>query len=144
MNAITYLFSSNNQKYAGIRPFNIYAMKAIYLLMATFLAYDCWTYILTHDGTWDPSEAMNWSVWTAFSLMAVLGFLKPVQMIPILILEILYKTLWLSMVAVPLMQSGTLSNDATDGMLLPFALVLLPIIAIPWGYVVKTYIFKSQ
>ncbi|MCC2615507.1 hypothetical protein LJ739_04540 [Aestuariibacter halophilus] len=143
MKTLHYVFSQND-KYDGIRPINIYAMRVIYALMATALAFDVWSYIATYDQVWDPSEAMDWSVWAAFTLFAVIGIFKPVQMIPVLLLEIAYKTIWLIMVAAPLYSAGQLSNDTTDGMLFPFTLVVLPIIAMPWGYVVKQYLTPSR
>tara|TARA_B100001175_G_C18937529_1_gene369824 strand:+ start:273 stop:461 length:189 start_codon:yes stop_codon:yes gene_type:complete len=55
-------------------------------------------------------------------------------------LEIVYKTIWLILVALPLYQEGDLSLDTTDGMMFSFFLVILPIIFVPWSYVVKKYI----
>ena len=78
MNRIKYVFSPESEKYDGIRPINIYAMRFIYGLMASFLAFDVWSYIIGYDQVWDPDEAMNWSVWGAFSLFAVLGIFKTV------------------------------------------------------------------
>ena len=134
------LFKQDHDRFDGIRPINIYGMRFIYILMATLLAMDVWTHIITYDQKWDPSDAMNWSVWAAFTLFAVIGIFHTVKMIPIMVLEIVYKTIWLILVALPLFQDGNLSNDATDGMIFPFILVILPVIFVPWGYVVKKYI----
>lgn len=134
------LFEPNHDRFDGIRPINIYGMRFIYSLMATFLAMDVWTYIITYDKSWDPSDAMNWSVWAAFTLFAVIGIFHTVKMIPIMLLEIVYKTIWLILVALPLYQEGDLSLDTTDGMMFSFFLVILPIIFVPWSYVVKKYI----
>ena len=144
MNPIKRIFKSDHEHYDGIRPINIYAMRFIYILMATFLALDVWTHIITYDQSWDPSDAMDWSVWAAFTVFAFVGIFRTVQMIPILLLEIVYKSIWLILVAYPLYQAENLSSESTDGMIFPFALVLLPIIAVPWGYVLKTYIIKKS
>lgn len=138
------LFTPDYQHYDGIRPINIYAMRAIYVLMATVLAFDVWSYILTSDQPWEPGEAMNWSVWAAFSVFAAIGIFRTVQMIPILLLEIVYKVIWLVLVALPLGQTGQLSADTTDGMIFPFALVILPVVAIPWGYVISRYVWPTS
>ena len=143
MNSIIRIFKSDHEHYDGIRPINIYAMRFIYLLMATFLALDVWTHIITYDQSWDPSDAMDWSVWAAFTVFAFVGIFRTVQMIPILLLEIVYKSIWLILVAYPLYQAENLSSESTDGMIFPFSLVILPIIAVPWGYVLKTYIIKK-
>jgi hypothetical protein len=115
-------------------------MRFVYLLMATLLASDVWRYILTNPQQWNPVDAMNWSVWAAFTLFAAVGMFRTVEMIPILLLEITYKTIWLILVALPLLLQGNLSEDTTDGMIAPFAMVILPIAVIPWGYVLRKYL----
>lgn len=134
------LFEQNHERFDGIRPINIYGMRFIYFLMATFLAMDVWTHIITYDQRWDSSDAMNWSVWGAFTIFAVVGIFHTVKMIPIMLLEIVYKTIWLILVALPLFLDGNLSSDTTDGMIFPFLLVILPVIFVPWCYVVNKYI----
>jgi len=119
-------------------------MRCIYVLMATFLALDVWTHIITYDQRWSPSEAMDWSVWAAFTMFALIGVFRTVQMIPILLLEIVYKSIWLTLVALPLFLEGNLSGETTDGMIFSFALVVLPIVAVPWGYVFRKYILFSR
>jgi hypothetical protein len=54
-----------------------------------------WTHILTHQGQWNPADAIAWCVWTAFATLAALGIIRPLKMLPILLLEIFYKVLWL-------------------------------------------------
>ena len=87
----------------------------------------------------DPTDAMNWSVWAAYTLFAVIGIFRTVKMIPILLFEVAYKTILLILVALPLFLEGNLSDDTTDGMIFPFLLVIIAIAFMPWGYVRKTY-----
>lgn len=140
MTSIKGLFQWDCDRFDGIRPINIYGMRFVYLLMATLLALDVWRYILTNPQQWNPGDAMNWSVWAAFTLFAAVGMFRTVEMIPILLLEITYKTIWLVLVALPLLLQGNLSEDTTDGMIAPFAMVILPIAVIPWGYVLRKYL----
>ena len=139
MNLIRSLLEPNHARFDGIRPINIYGMRFVYILMATLLAIDVWGHILTRDQQWNPSDAMNWSIWAAFTLFAAIGIFRTVEMIPILLIEITYKTIWLILVALPLFLDGDLSEHTTDGMITPFAMVILPIAVIPWGYVLKRY-----
>jgi hypothetical protein len=132
--SIKSLFQPDHDHYDGVRPINIYLMRLLYLLMIVFVGKDSWTYILTHHGAWDPKEAMVWSVWAAFATLAVLGFFRPVKMLPILFLEIFYKTLWLILVAYPLWKAGTLVASAAAGMT----------VVVPWGYVYKTYVINAK
>tara|TARA_B110000444_G_C18469603_1_gene424068 strand:+ start:98 stop:550 length:453 start_codon:yes stop_codon:yes gene_type:complete len=140
MSDLKRIFRPEYNQYDGIRPINIYAMRLIFLLMAVFLGYDVWGYIIAYQGMWFPTEAMDWSVWAAFSLIAILGIFRTVEMIPVLLVEIAYKLIWLVLVALPLWRDGNLTSTTSDGMFLPFALVVLPMVAVPWGYVFNRYI----
>ncbi len=90
-----------DQRYEGVRPINIYLLRLLYILMFFVLGKETWTHILTHQGPWDPIDAVAWCVWTAFAMLAGLGIIRPLKMLPIVLLEIFYKLLWLGLVAYP-------------------------------------------
>ncbi len=119
-------------------------MRLIYILMFFVLGKDVLSYILSYSGSWDENEAMAWSVWAAFSALALLGIFRTVEMIPILLLEIFYKVLWLILVAYPLWQANELVGSGTEETVFAFALVILPIFAVPWGYVFKRYVLGKS
>lgn len=131
-------------KYDGIRPANIYFMRVIYVLMFFVLGKDVWGYILSHSESWEENEAVAWSVWAAFSAIALLGIFRTVEMIPILLLEIFYKVLWLVLVVYPLWSRDGLNGSGVEETAFAFALVVLPIMAVPWGYVINRYILGRQ
>jgi hypothetical protein len=133
-----------DDRYDGVRRIHIYLLRLVYLLMFFVLGKDTWTHILTHTGDWDPKDAIAWCVWTAFATLAGLGIIRPLKMIPILLLEIFYKVLWLLIVAYPLWSKGTLADSPAQGTTSAFLWVLLPIIAVPWGYVWVTYFYKPR
>jgi hypothetical protein len=64
--------------------------------------------------------------------------------LPILLLEIFYKVLWLIIVAYPLWSASTLAGSSAEGTTSAFLWVLLPIIAVPWAYVVGTYFYRPK
>jgi hypothetical protein len=108
--------------------------------MLLFLGRTSWTEILTHQGPWAPTEAMAWSVWAAFASLAALGVLRPLKMLPLLLLEIFYKVLWLILAAYPLWKTNQLSGSPAEGMTYAFLWVILPIVAVPWGYAWRNYV----
>ncbi len=135
-----FLFRGDGARYEGVARINIYLLRTLYILMAVFVGKDSWSYLLSHEGAWNPMEAVSWSVWAAFSALAVLGILHPLKMIPIILLEIFYKIVWLVLVAYPLWSAGQLQGSSAEGITHAFLWVLLPIVAVPWGFVWKTYI----
>lgn len=133
------IFRPDDQHWQGVRPIYIYLLRLLYGLMVVFLGKDVWTHIFTHVGSWEPKDAMNWSVWGAFSLLALFGIRHPLKMLPMLLLEICYKVVWLLLVAYPLWRTGTLVGSPAEGMSTVFLMVVLPILFVPWQYVFKTY-----
>jgi hypothetical protein len=129
-----------DEQYEGVRRISIYLLRLVYILMFFVLGKDTWTHLLTHKGTWEPDDAMAWCVWTAFATLAGFGIFRPLKMLPILLTEIFYKVLWLIIVAYPLWSAGTLASSPAESMTSAFLWVLLPIVAVPWGYVIRTYI----
>jgi hypothetical protein len=57
--------------------------------------------------------------------------------------KIFYKVLWLILVAYPLWSKGTLAGSPEDTTS-AFLWVILPIVAVPWGYVFVNYIYKPK
>jgi hypothetical protein len=144
MNASINAVFRRSHRYDGVRPISIYLLRLVYILMFFVLGKDAWTEIFTHQRPWEPLSAMAWCMWAAFATLAGLGIIRPLKMLPILLLEIFYKLLWLAVVAYPLWSNGTLEGSAAEGMTSAFLWVALPIIAVPWGYVFATYAYKAK
>jgi len=133
-----------DDQYEGVRRINIYLLRLVFILMFFLLGRDTWTHVLTHQGVWEPVNAVAWCVWTAFATLAGLGIIHPLKMLPILLLEIFYKVLWLILVAYPLWSKGKLAGSPAEGITWAFLWVILPIIAVPWAYVFVNYIYKPR
>jgi hypothetical protein len=133
-----------SDKYDGVRPINIYLLRLLYILMFFVLGKQTWTHILTHKGPWEPIDAVVWCVWAAFATLAGLGIIRPLKMLPIVLLEIFYKVLWLLVVAYPLWSRGTLAGSPAEGITSAFLWVILPIVAMPWGYAFANYIYSPR
>jgi len=142
--SIKWLFLADYMHYDGIPPVNIYLMRLVYILMVIFVGRSSLAHILNHEGAWDPKDAMAWCVWAAFAFMALLGIFRTARMVPVLLLEVFYKVLWLALVAYPLWGAGKLVGSPAEGMTQAFTWVVLPVIAIPWPYVFRTYLLGRK
>jgi hypothetical protein len=141
--SVTGIFQRSS-KYEGVRPIHIYLLRLLYILMFFVLGRETWTQILTHQGTWDPFKAVASCVWTAFATLAGLGILRPLKMLPIVLVEIFYKVLWLIIVAYPLWAKGALWGSPAENIASSFFWVILPIVAVPWGYAFVNYVYKPR
>ena len=128
-----------NPAYDGVRTINIYLLRLLYGLMFFALGHTAWTEMFTHQGTWESNDAVAWCVWAAFATLAGIGIFRPLFMLPIILLEIFYKVLWLLIVAYPLWSAGTLAGSPAQGLTNVFVWVIFPIIALPWPHVLARY-----
>ncbi len=118
------------------------ALRALYLLMAVGLGLVIWPSILWHEIVEPQSPTVVRSLLGALAVIALLGVRYPLQMLPILIFELLWKVIWAVAFAFPAWQGGQLGayGEATFYECLP-AFVLFPLI-IPWRYFIHRY-FKA-
>ncbi len=124
---------------SGVKPHHVWLLRLMFALMSTFLAFDAWSHVFAVEGTREPVEAAAWALWAGFSALALLGVVNPLKMLPLVLLEIFHKLLWLASVALPLASVGELAGSTAEGMAIAFAWVVLPIVATPWKYVWHTY-----
>ena len=122
----------------GVSIGRLYALRAGYLLIAAGLAVTIWPTLISHGPAWPLMNSVVGAMLGALSLMAFLGLRYPLEMLPILLFELTWKTIWLSLVALPLWTSGQLDertmSTAVDCLV---AVVLIPIV--PWRYVIDRY-----
>src|ERR1700739_2941675 len=86
--------------HAGTEPrtvgiLRLYVMRCAYLLNFAGLGLAVWPSILTHRGLGDPLQGVAICFWGALSLLMGLGLRYPLEMIPLLLLQFAYKTVWL-------------------------------------------------
>jgi hypothetical protein len=133
------IFGPDSERYEGVYRINIYLLRLLYFLMIVFVARDSWTTILTHQGPWDHLKAVAFCVWAAYSTLSILGLINPLKMLPIILFEIFYKSIWLVIVAYPLWSTNQLAGSPAEPLTNAFLWLPLPLIATPWPYVFKTY-----
>lgn len=95
----------------GASKFRIWLLRFFYLLNAVLLGSTVWTEIFTHKTAWEPMPGVAFSFWAAFSLLAVLGMIHPLKMLPLLLVQFSYKLIWLIIVAYPLWSANHLTGS---------------------------------
>src|SRR5208282_1618931 len=114
----------------------LYVMRFVYLLNFALLGLDVWPEVLRHQGTWDPVKGVAFSFWAALSVLSGLGLRYPLKMVPLLLLQLVYKAVWLVAVALP-MWSVVRSTDLGHAMAIG---VVVDLVCIPWPYVLAHYV----
>ncbi len=122
--------------------FRLYLLRALYLLIVVGLAIVLWPGVIHHEKPWEPMEGVVNCMLASFSALSVLGLKYPLQMIPLLFWEVVWKTMWLILVAVPLWSAGTMDEAHHSIAVGVLGVVIFPFI-IPWRYVYAHYVKKS-
>lgn len=141
---LPYIFRSNTERYEGVRPLNIYALRTLFLLIFLFVGFDSWSALLKHEGAWDPMRAAALSMFASYSLLSILGVFRPLKMLPIMIFMVVYKSIWLLFVAYPLWSAGKLAGSPVEGMARVFMWVPVAIVAVPWKYALDKYVLNRR
>ncbi len=78
------------------------------------------------------------SLWTAILFGSILGLAFPVQMSPLLLIQVIYKSLWLLVFVIPRLLKGQISK-VPSGIVLVFLVIVLSYPwVIPWGQLFGT------
>ena len=118
-----------------VSTLRLYVMRFVYLLNFVLLGLDVWPALFIHQGGWDPVKGVAFSFWAALSLLSGLGLRYPLKMVPLLLLQLVYKVVWLAAVALP-MWSAVRLTDLTRAMVVG---VVVDVLGIPWSYVLASY-----
>jgi hypothetical protein len=115
-------------------------MRLGYLLMAVGLALTKGPLFLQGSVASLPVyEGVVAALLGSMSLLALLGLRYPVQLLPLLILETLWKLVWLATVAVPNLATGDMGTQMST-VLSSVSLVVVILAVTPWDYVWRRYV----
>ena len=112
-------------------------LRATYLVLVIGLAAMIVPIVIRHELT---ARGVIASLLGAVWLLALVGLRYPLQMLPLLMFELAWKTIWLLAFGLPQWSAGrlppTFAEDFTN---IVAGVILMPIV-IPWGYVYRHYV----
>lgn len=118
----------------------LYLLRAMYLLIAVGLALNIWPLIISPPTLSANANTVIWSLLGGLALVSLLGLRYPLQMLPVLIFELVWKVIWVVAFAVPMWMGPGLDAYAAETLFATgMGIVLVPLV-LPWGYVVRHYI----
>ena len=121
-----------------ISLFRLYLLRAMYLLIVVGLGIVVWPGVFHHEELWELMEGVVQCMLAAFSALSILGLRYPLQMLPLLLWELVWKSIWLIVVAVPLWSAGTMDESTWGTAFFAVLLVVIVPFCIPWRYVFDT------
>lgn len=117
----------------------LYALRAMYLLLVIGGAIVFLPQLIGHEPT---ARGVIPSMLAGVWMLACFGLRYPLQMLPLLLFELVWKTIWLIDYGLPQRMAGVNTTQFTEDFkaIALGPLLLIPII--PWGYVFRHYLKK--
>jgi hypothetical protein len=119
--------------------FRLYLLRAMYLFILAGLVLTIWPLLISHSSEWPLMNGVVAAMLGAVSLLAALGLRYPLQMLPVLFFELIWKLIWLIAVALPLWSAGEMDESTLQTVKDCIPAILIPLI-LPWRYVIAHYV----
>ncbi|MEA3039392.1 MAG: hypothetical protein QOE79_1905 [Sphingomonadales bacterium] len=117
--------------------FRLYLLRATYLLLVVGVGAIILPPLISHETI---ARGVIPSLLGAVWLLAFLGLRYPLRMLPLLMFELAWKTIWLLDFGLAQWMSGQRPPTfAEDSFNIVLGVVLMPLV-IPWGYVWRHYV----
>jgi hypothetical protein len=121
--------------------FRLYTLRAAYLVMAAGLGVYIWPAVIHHTGEFAATQGVRCALLAGLGATAALGLRYPVQMLPVLLFELVWKAIFLLAFALPLWSAHQISAAmAEDIKAVLMVVIFVPLI--PWRYVFAHYVLR--
>jgi hypothetical protein len=119
----------------------LYTLRICYFILAAGLGLYVWPSVIHHTADFAIADGIRCALLAGLGLTAVLGLRYPVQMIPLLLFELIWKTIYLLAFALPMWSAHQLTPAAIQD-IQACLMVVIFIPLIPWGYVARHYMLQ--
>lgn len=126
---------------SGVSPLRLWVMRAFYLFMAVGIGATVWPLIIGHPADLPRMTGVALALLGTIGLLALLGLRYPLQMLPLLLFELVWKAVWLAAFALPRWLGGSLDEGMRTTMF-ETSLGAVLLLVIPWRYVFHHYARK--
>lgn len=121
--------------------FRLYTLRAAYFVMAAGLGAFIWPAVIHHTNEFGATHGIQVALLAGLGATAALGLRYPVQMLPLLLFELIWKAIYLIAFALPLWFAHQINAaTAEDIKAILMAVIFIPLI--PWRYVFTQYVLK--
>lgn len=114
-------------------------LRVFYLLIAAVLNSFVWQQLFFESADWPVMSGIAKSMMGAIALLSFIGVFHPLKMLPLLIFEILWKTLWIGIIALPAWLNDRWTGGIESVCFESIGIVLVYVV-IPWRYVWARFI----
>jgi hypothetical protein len=117
----------------------INALRIIFLLMAVIMGSIVWQQLLFESASWDVMRGLAKSMLAALAVMSLIAVRYPLQMLPLMLYEMAWKSIWMILIAGRAWMAGKWNADI-DSLFYDCVPILIAYFIVPWRYVWARYI----
>lgn len=121
--------------------FRLYTLRLCYFILSAGLGVYYWPMVIHHTSEFAIASGIQFSLLAGLGATALLGFRYPVQMIPLLLFEMIWKAIYLAAFALPLWRAHQITDAAAEN-IKAVSMVVIFIPLIPWRYVFAQYVMQ--
>ncbi|MDC8004140.1 hypothetical protein POV27_08755 [Aureisphaera galaxeae] len=126
-----------------ISKVRIYLLRGMYLLISAGLLLTIWPEIIFPDQRIANEDSVIQALLGGLALLAALGIWYPLQMLPVLLFELVWKLIWVLGFALPVLLNTGLDTYAMETLFACAIGIILVPVTIPWRYLYTSY-FKTH
>ena len=124
----------------GISRWRVNLLRAAFGFMFVGLVMMVWRGIIApHEGIGHAETAMR-ALLGGVSILALIGIFRPLEMLPLMLFEFVWKAIWIVAFGLPLWRAGTLTGDFAETMFNCLFGIVFTLVLTPWDLVFKKYI----
>ena len=129
----------HDTRWPTVAPWRIVLLRLLYAAIALIMGSFVWRQILFESADWDVMRGLAKAMLAALALLSLWGVRYPLQMLPLMLFELAWKTIWLTLIALPAWRNGHWTPDIEALFYDCIGIVVLPFI-MPWNYVWARYV----
>lgn len=123
-----------------LSPLRLNALRLLYGINFLFVGFNALSSLVTPENPVAQLPGVAFSFWAALGLLSALGLRYPVKMLPVLFMQLCYKTVWLVTIALPIWTSGQWDSSAPSLFGAMIGGALADLLVIPWAYVYANFV----
>ena len=128
----------SERAFPPVATWRINVMRFLFLLMALVMGGFVWSQLLFESADWPLMRGLAKSMLAALALLSLLGVRYPLQMLPLMIYEIAWKTIWLTLIAGRAWMAGKWNADI-ESLFTDCIGIVIAYFIVPWRYVWARY-----
>jgi hypothetical protein len=136
--------SVTDHPFPAVAIWRINAIRFIFLLMAVIMGgLFVWPQLLFESADWDVMRGLAKSMLGALALLSLWGVRYPMQMLPLMLFEIAWKTIWIGLIAGRAWMADKWTPDI-EALFFDCIGIIIAYFIVPWRYVWARYVAQPM